>query len=104
MSNSFPEPRAQFLPELSLVMPCYNEERCLEYTVPPLASVFETAGIRLEIVLVDNGSRDRTSEVIDRLIESGLPIVKGHVPVNKGQGLGLITGFHLCSGRYIGYL
>lgn len=91
-------------PALSLVLPCYNEEACLEFTVPPLVETFSEAGVNLQVVLVDNGSTDRTSEVIDRLIAQGLPITKAVVPVNRGQGLGFLTGFAVCQGRYIGYL
>jgi glycosyltransferase involved in cell wall biosynthesis len=90
--------------ELSLVISCYNEEACLEFTVPPLISTFEEAGVGLEVVLVDNGSRDRTSEVIDGLIARGLPIVKATVPVNRGFGLGALTGLGVSRGRYVGYL
>lgn len=91
-------------PDLSLVLPCYNEEGCLEFTVPPLVQAFSEANVSLQVVLVDNGSTDRTSEVIDRLIAKGLPITKGTVPVNRGQGLGFLQGFGLCRGRAIGYI
>jgi glycosyltransferase involved in cell wall biosynthesis len=91
-------------PDLSLVLPCYNEAGCLELTVPPLARAFEAAGVNLQLVLVDNGSTDRTSAAIDRLMAQGLPITKATVPVNRGQGLGILTGLDLCRGRYVGYL
>ncbi|HUI78092.1 MAG TPA: glycosyltransferase family 2 protein [Bryobacteraceae bacterium] len=92
------------IPDLSLAMPCYNEEHCLNQTVPPLVEAFQKAGIDLELVLVDNGSVDRTSTVIDRLIALGLPIRKVVVPVNRGQGLGIRTGLEACRGRHVGYL
>jgi dolichol-phosphate mannosyltransferase len=92
------------IPELSLVVPCYNEEACLERTMPPLTETFARNGILLQLVLVDNGSTDRTSDVIDSLIARGLPVTKGVVPVNEGQGLGFLTGFSLCRGRFIGYI
>jgi glycosyltransferase involved in cell wall biosynthesis len=91
-------------PQLSLVMPCYNEEACLELTVGPLVETFENAGIDLEVILVDNGSSDQTSAVIDRLVERGLPVIKGAVPVNRGQGLGIRTGLQMSRGRSVGYL
>src|SRR5947209_1237461 len=91
-------------PELSLVMPCYNEEQCLDLTVPPLVQAFQDAGIDLELILVDNGSVDGTAAVIARLIEQGLPILKATVPVNRGLGLGILTGLRICKGRYVGYL
>jgi glycosyltransferase involved in cell wall biosynthesis len=90
--------------DLSLAMPCYNEEDCLPFTVPALIDAFRKAGIDLEVVLVDNGSTDRTSVVIDELIARGLPVVKAVVPVNRGQGLGIRTGLNKCRGRHIGYL
>ena len=91
-------------PDVSLVMPCYNEEDCLEGTVPPLVEAFQRAGIALQLVLVDNGSTDQTGPIIDRLVSQGLPITKGVVDVNQGQGLGILTGFPLCRGKYTGYL
>ena len=95
---------SEVVPALSLVLPCYNEEDCLEFTVPPLVETFSEAGVSLQMVLVDNGSTDRTSEVIDRLVARGLPITKAVVPANRGQGLGFLTGFAVCRGRYIGYI
>jgi glycosyltransferase involved in cell wall biosynthesis len=92
------------VPDLSLAMPCYNEADCLNETVPPLVEAFQNAGIDLELVLVDNGSLDQTSAVIDGLIAQGLPIRKAVVPVNRGQGLGIRTGLEACRGRHIGYL
>ena len=92
------------VPDLSLAMPCYNEADCLNQTVPPLVTAFHAAGIDLELVLVDNGSVDQTSTVIDGLIARGLPVRKVTVPVNRGQGLGIRTGLDACRGRHIGYL
>jgi glycosyltransferase involved in cell wall biosynthesis len=89
-------------PALSIVVPCYNEEKCLDLTIPPLVRVFREAGINVEVILVDNGSTDGTSAVIDRLISSGLPIVKGSVPVNRGVGLGVRTGYRMSKGDYVG--
>ena len=92
------------IPDLSLAMPCYNEADCLNQTVPPLVAAFQNAGIDLELVMVDNGSVDQTSAVIDSLIARGYPIKKVVVPVNRGQGLGVRTGLDACRGRHVGYL
>jgi glycosyltransferase involved in cell wall biosynthesis len=104
MAAKRPDSARDRAPDLSLAMPCYNEEDCLDRTVPPLVETFQKAGIDLELVLVDNGSVDRTSAVIDGLIARGLPIRKVVVPVNRGQGLGIRTGLNACRGRHIGYL
>src|SRR5688572_25050140 len=78
-----------FAPELSLVMPCYNEEACLGETAPALVDAFADEGIKLELVLVDNGSRDRTGQIIDELRARGLPITKVTIAVNRGYGHGI---------------
>ena len=98
------QPTRMSRPALSLVMPCYNEERCIGATAPALIRAFERHAVALELVLVDNGSRDRTGEVIDGLIEQGLPIVKVVVPENKGYGHGIISGLEQCTAPLVGYL
>jgi len=60
--------------------------------------------VALELVLVDNGSRDRTGEVIDDLIAQGLPIVKVVLPENKGYGHGILSGLTQCRAPLAGYL
>lgn len=69
-----------------------------------LAVAFARAGIALELILVDNGSTDGTSAVIDRLIARGLPVTKLVVPVNRGAGLGIRTGLAVGKGAHIGYV
>lgn len=91
-------------PEISLVMPCYNEEACLRNTARALIQAFANRRIALELVLVDNGSKDRTGEIIDELMEEGLPVVKVSIPVNCGYGHGIIQGLKHCSAPFIGYL
>jgi dTDP-4-dehydrorhamnose 3,5-epimerase-like enzyme len=91
-------------PELSLVMPCYNEEACLDETAPALVDAFLEEGIRLELVLVDNGSRDRTPQIIDAMIDRGLPITKVTIEVNRGYGHGIRKGLEACRAPMIGYL
>ncbi len=88
------------IPDVSIVIPCYNEEECLNDTIPPLAEAFHKAGIDLDLILVDNGSTDATGAVIDQLIADGLPIRKVVVPANQGQGLGFLSGLEQVTGRY----
>ena len=48
---------------LSLIMPCYNEEEAVPYTIPRLLAAFQAASLRLELVAVDNGSTDQTGQI-----------------------------------------
>lgn len=91
--------------QLSLVMPAYNEEAIIEYTVRRLLEAFDKAGFRLEIVAVDNGSRDRTGEIIERLSrETEGAVVPHRVEVNQGYGFGALSGMTRCSAPWIGFI
>lgn len=85
-------------------MPCYNEAVCLRQTAGELADVFAAQGIALQLVLVDNGSHDRTGEIIEELIAQGLPVTKVTVPVNLGYGHGVLEGLKRCTAPLVGYL
>ncbi len=93
-----------FQPAVSLVMPCYNEEACVRQTASELVKTFAAKNIPLQLVLVDNGSRDRTGEIIDELIAQGLPITRTTVPINLGYGHGIIEGVKQCTAPLVGYL
>jgi glycosyltransferase involved in cell wall biosynthesis len=94
----------QSTPDLSLVMPCYNEEESVAITVRRLIAAFDTAGYTLEIVAVDNGSRDRTSEVLARLAREHAGVRPQRVDVNQGYGNGILSGVPHARGRWIGFI
>ncbi|MEZ6004569.1 MAG: glycosyltransferase family 2 protein [Planctomycetota bacterium] len=83
--------------KLSVVMPVYNEERPLEAIVAlVLATPFEK-----EILLVDDGSVDRTREII-RELEAKHPEIRAIFhSENKGKGGALATGFQAATGDLV---
>ena len=89
--------------DLSLVVPCYNEEDVLRQTATRLVERLRSGKVRFELVLVDNGSRDQTGRIIDELIAEGMPIVKRVVHVNQGYGHGVLTGLTACRGKWVGF-
>ncbi|HEX6464877.1 MAG TPA: glycosyltransferase family 2 protein [Vicinamibacterales bacterium] len=91
-------------PEISVVMPCYNEQDVIPYTIPQLAQAFEQAGHRLEIVACDNGSTDRTGEIIRQFAAKGLPVVYHRVERNEGYGNGILQAIPVCSAPWIGII
>jgi polyisoprenyl-phosphate glycosyltransferase len=95
---------AKLPPAVSFIMPCFNEEDCLHNTARDMLDAFATAGVPLELVLVDNGSRDRTAAIIDELIAEARPVIKVTVPVNIGYGNGLLQGFKACTAPFVGYI
>jgi glycosyltransferase involved in cell wall biosynthesis len=83
--------------EFELVLPCYNESKSLEALVRRGAAAAQNAGFtsdRFQLVLVENGSKDASSEVMDQLktTELGAWFRKVPVQVNRGYGFGLWTG------------
>ena len=90
--------------DLSIVMPCYNEGKVLPITIPPLVKLLDKNKINYELILVDNGSRDSTSNVIDSFIEEGYQIKKVKIEINQGVGWGIICGLEHAKGKYVGYM
>ena len=91
-------------PEFSLVVPCYNEQESIPFTIPPLCAAFEKAGVRLELLAVDNGSKDRTGEILDGFAAKGLPVRKVRVDVNQGYGWGILCGLREARGEWVGMI
>jgi glycosyltransferase involved in cell wall biosynthesis len=102
MSAAKPAPPRE--PDVSFIMPCYNEQDVIPYTVPQLLVAFERAGHVLELIVCDNGSTDRTGAVIQELRSSGLPIVSHRVEVNEGYGKGVLESIPLCRAPWIGII
>ncbi len=72
-------------PQLSVLIPCYNEVRTLANVV---RAVLATPVESLQIVLVDDGSTDGTRAAAE---SAGVRVVRH--PVNLGKGRALVTGF-----------
>jgi glycosyltransferase involved in cell wall biosynthesis len=81
-------------PRLTVIVPVYNEERTIERVVRAVASV----PIEHEIVVVDDGSRDGTPEVLARLEAEGLVRVFRQTP-NQGKGKAVRRGIEEARGE-----
>lgn len=89
---------------LSVVIPAYNEENGISEIAKRVLAVepaLKNAGVdKLELLVVDDGSKDKTAEVA-----SGIPgVTLIRHPKNKGYGAALKTGFSKASGELIGFL
>ncbi|HEX9964259.1 MAG TPA: glycosyltransferase family 2 protein [Allosphingosinicella sp.] len=89
-------------PALSIVVPCYNEEACLDELHGRLTGAARTAvGEDYEIVLVNDGSRDRSWEMMRSLSARDPRLVAINLSRNHGHQLALTAGLDLCSGARI---
>lgn len=90
--------------ELSIVIPCYNEEEAMPVSIPPLLHRCQELNLRHEVILVNNGSWDSTPEIIDSFISQGYPVQRVDVAVNHGPGWGVICGLGKAKGKYVAYM
>ena len=89
-------------PSLSIVIPCYNEEACLSELHARLAKAAQGAvGESHEIVLVNDGSRDRSWEIMRGLAAEDGHVVAINLSRNHGHQLALTAGLDLCGGERI---
>ena len=87
---------------LSIVVPCYNEEACLPALHGRLSSVaVNAAGDDHEIVLINDGSGDRTWPIMRQLAERDPHVVAINLSRNHGHQLALTAGLDLCRGEQI---
>lgn len=87
--------------ELSVLVPCFNEEGNLPELVERTERVFDRRSIAGEIVLVNDGSRDRTGEQIEALAATRPHVVGVHHPTNRGITEGWKSGLAYARGRYV---
>ena len=87
--------------KLTLVVPCYNEENTLRSIVEKVLEL-RSDTLELEIVIVDDCSRDRSREVAQALAKEYKEIKLAFHEVNMGKGAALRTGFLEATGDYVG--
>ena len=81
------------MPSLSIVLPAYNEEENVASAVEEVSTVAQQLGMDYEIILVNDGSADRTGDIA-RELEQRIPNFRlvEHYP-NRGYGGSLKAGF-----------
>ena len=86
------------MPELSVVIPAYNESENLEVTIPPLIQALNKAGIGHEVLVVNDNSTDQTEAVLQRMGEvyPTLRWIKNSPP--NGFGLAVRAGLQAFTG------
>jgi glycosyltransferase involved in cell wall biosynthesis len=78
---------------ISVFFPCYNEQENVERVVKRAKEVLEGIGADYEIIIVDDGSKDRTGEIADEMAKGDSHIRVVHHKPNRGYGGALQSGF-----------
>ena len=84
-------------PRLSVIVPVYNEVQNLEKLVAKVLAV----PIDKEVIVVDDGSTDGTSDLRDRIVAMGANIKWTAHTRNRGKGAGIRTGLTLATGEIL---
>ena len=89
------------VPDLSIVVPLFNEEESLPLLVEKLLLALRPLGRSFELVLVDDGSSDHTAEVLRQQAAGAPELVAVLLRRNYGQTAAMAAGFDASRGRLI---
>jgi glycosyltransferase involved in cell wall biosynthesis len=89
------------MPSLSVVIPVYNEEDNLEPLWAELVLVLERLGEEFEVIFVDDGSQDRSAEVIRSLREADPRVRLVRFKANAGESAATDAGFRAARGHWV---
>jgi len=87
--------------KLSIIVPCYNEEKNIKLILEKFNDVIDRDDI--EVILVNNGSTDKSQEAFNELVPnySFARVLK--IEVNEGYGHGIVSGLQSAKGEFISY-
>jgi glycosyltransferase involved in cell wall biosynthesis len=94
-------PQGARLPSLSIFFPCHNEEGNVERVVRRALEAASALTDDFEVIVVDDGSRDRTGKIADRLASENPRVRVVHHPRNRGYGGALQSGFASAKKDYV---
>ncbi len=86
---------------ISVFFPCYNEEENVGRVVGRAKEMLEGMGADYEIIIVDDGSKDRTGQIADELAKGDGHIRVVHHRPNRGYGGALQSGFRTATKRLV---
>jgi glycosyltransferase involved in cell wall biosynthesis len=87
--------------DLSVVIPMYNEEENVPLLWPELRGVLEELGGAFEVIFVDDGSRDRSAEIVRSLRESDPRVRLVRLKTNVGETGATDAGLKAARGRRV---
>ena len=89
---------------VSIIVPAYNEEENIKPLVDAVDSMVKESGLHCELIIVDDGSTDRTYDVATELAEGREDIKIIRDNRNQGKTHAILSGLDVASGEYIAIL
>ena len=91
--------------KISIIVPCYNEEKNLKKLVEEFKkNLISQKEEDIEVILVNNGSKDNSKEIMKQLENENDFIKIETVEVNQGYGYGILKGLEVAKGDFLGWL
>jgi dolichyl-phosphate beta-glucosyltransferase len=87
--------------ELSVIIPAFNEERRLPNSLIEIIDYLDTTGRRYELIVVDDGSTDKTAEIVKKFERIRPAIRLICLPRNGGKGAAVRMGVLNCHGKRV---
>ncbi len=94
---------SKLIDEISFFLPCYNEEKNVKKSVMSVKAVLERIADKWEIIIVDDGSKDKTGKIADELSRKIKRIQVVHNKPNKGYGGALKSGFEASNYKWVAF-
>jgi glycosyltransferase involved in cell wall biosynthesis len=89
------------IPGISVFLPSHNEEGNVERVVRSWLAECPHVADNSEVIVVDDGSRDRTGEIAERLVTEDSHVKVVRHPVNRGYGGAVISGIRAATQPYV---
>jgi len=88
-------------PDITVVLPCFNEQDCAERLTTEICAVLEGLGRSFEVLYVNDASTDQTAAILERLSASDPRVRVVHHAVNSGESASTATGFQQARGQIL---
>ncbi|TVQ47162.1 MAG: glycosyltransferase [Gloeocapsa sp. DLM2.Bin57] len=100
ITNSLEIP-TQSPPDISVVVPVYNEVESIPHLIEAIAETFLPLDHTYEIICIDDGSKDGTTEVLQKLAQDREDLISILLRRNYGQTPAMAAGFYYATGKII---
>lgn len=87
--------------KLSVIIPTYNEERRIPFTLKKIVEYLSNQKYKYEIIIVDDGSKDRTVEIVAEIAKDITDPQLIKIEKNRGKGYAIKTGILKAKGEYV---
>ena len=103
MPTNQAEPGQKCDVSISVFFPCYNEQDNVARTTERAIAVLEKLNADYEAIIVDDGSKDATGQIADKIAARNKRVKVVHHPTNLGYGAALQSGFRVAAKELIFY-